>query len=922
MEQTAAAPRRNARRRRGNPVLRFLWGFIKFVFLAAVTILAVGALTTGLFYRTFNHYVDTVLEPEMDVDIKSMTLKQSSTVYYQDKESGAWMELTKLHGSENRTIVSYDQIPDHVVKALIAVEDKRFYEHQGVDWLGTAGQIRNMLTGKDVRGASTITQQVIKNVTGNNQVTIRRKILEIFQALRAHENYSNEEILETYLNLVFYGDGAYGLEAAAETYFGKTVEQLDVAEGACIIGITQYPYMYDPSRGEKYRAANKERQEWVLKKMWEQDYLTEAEYNAAKDEKLVFVWDDDYTGEGVESETEVSGELDSFFVEQVYRDVVAALVEQGYDERVASQMVYNGGYQIYCTVDLDIQSYVEQVYANRANFNYTSSSGQQLQSGMTVIDNATGNIVAIGGRVGERKGALEWSYATSTSQCGSAIKPLSVYAPAIDAGVLSAASVLDDYPVMELSGSAWPVNAYSGYRGLISIQDAVRISSNTCAVRALQMLTPAASYSFMVDKLGFSSQHIITQDIAAAGALALGGLTKGVSTMEMAAAYETFANNGVYVRPRTFIEVKDSKGNVVIDNTQDTWVAMKETTVYTINELLKNVMKSGGTGTSAAFSGMTQAGKTGTTNSKRDRYFVGYTPYYTAAVWCGFDTPERINTNDNPSALVWKIVMQHIHEGLSDRDFPTTSNGMKRVTVCSKTGLLAGGGCGETRSVLVPEGGGPALTCDAHVAVPYCTVSNMPAGQYCPEETKETHYAVDLSRPNTAKGFGYQRELLYRGMSDDQYANYKIQVEAGLRSSMPSGAPITARDSASVLTDIKTIGTCTWHLTEQPTPPAEDDPEPPEEPEQPENPTGSEQGAGIVIDEPTPEPTPQQPDEPEPPEEPTDFEPGAGIVIDEPTPEPTPEAPPDDGYWHDPEENQHKTEIDEQQYRDELLGLD
>jgi len=872
------------------------------------TILVIGVLTAGFFYRTFDRYVNTVLEPEMDVDIKALTLKQSSTVYYQDKASGEWVEMTKLHGSENRTIVTYDQIPDHVVKALIAVEDKRFYEHNGVDWYGTVGQIRNMLTGRDVRGASTITQQVIKNVTGNNQVTIRRKILEIFQALRAHENYSNEEILETYFNLVYYGDGAYGLEAAAETYFGKTVEELDVAEGACIIGITQYPYMYDPSRGEKYRQANKERQEWVLKKMWEQQYLTDQEYENAKAEKLVFVWDDNYTGEGVaETETETTSELDSFFVEQVYRDVVAALVEQGYDERVASQMVYNGGYQIYCTVDPEIQNYVEQVYADRGNFNYTSSSGQQLQSGMTIIDNATGNIVAIGGRVGERKGALEWSYAISTSQCGSAIKPLSVYAPAIDAGVLSAASVLDDYPVMELSGSAWPVNAYSGYRGLISIQDALRISSNTCAVRALQMLTPGASYSFMVDKLGFSSKHIVTQDISAAGALALGGLTKGVSTMEMAAAYETFANNGVYVEPRTFIEVKDSKGNVVIDNTQKTWVAMKETTVYTINELLKNVMRSGGTGTSAAFSGMTQAGKTGTTNSKRDRYFVGYTPYYTAAVWCGFDTPERINTNDNPSALVWKIVMQHIHEGLADTDFPTTSNGMTRVTVCSKTGLLAGGGCGETRSVLVPEGNVPALVCDAHVTVQYCTVSSMPAGQFCPEETQETHYAVDLTSPNTEKGFGYTRKLLYHAMSDYQYQNYAAQVEAGLRDKMPDGAPIMARDSDVVLVDIESIGTCTWHLTDHSVPPEETDPAEPVDPSEDPTVDPSENPTDDPQTDPATDPDAggEQPDDPE----------QGGET-------PTPEIP-DDGFWHDPDS--YKTppeEIDEQQYRDELLNLD
>lgn len=821
MEETTAAPRR--RRRRRISVGRIIWGFIKGVFLTLFTILVIGVLSAGLFFNTFMRYVDTVLEPEMDVDIKAMTLKQSSSVYYQDKATGQWVELTKLHGAENRTIVTYDQIPDHVVKALIAVEDKRFYEHEGVDWYATAGQIRNMVTGRDVRGASTITQQVIKNVTGNNEVTIRRKILEIFRALRAHKNYSNEEILETYFNLVYYGDGAYGIEAAAESYFGKTASELDVAEGACIIGITQYPYMYDPSRGEKYREANKERQEWVLKKMWEQEYLTEAEYKDAKAEKLVFVWDEDYAGRSENLEAEealsASGELDSFFVEQVYRDVVSALVEQGYEQRVASQMVYNGGFRIYSTVDMDIQSYVERVYADRSNFKYTSKSGQQLQSGMTIIDNATGNIVAIGGRVGERNGKLEWSYATGNTQCGSAIKPLSVYAPALDAGVLTAASVIDDYPVMELGGEAWPVNAYSGYRGLITIQDALRISSNTCAVRTLEKLTPAVSYAFMVEKLGFTT--IDSVDLASAGALALGGLHKGVSTVDMAAAYECFATNGVYTEPRTFTQVLDSEGNIVIDNTQDTWVAMKETTVYTINELLRNVMRSGGTGVSAAFDGMTQAGKTGTTNSKKDRYFCGYTPYYTAAVWCGYDTPERIDTTDNPSALVWKKVMSHIHEGLENRDFPTNSDGMTRVTVCNKTGLRAGGGCGSTRTVLVPEGRAPALTCDAHVAMEFCTESGLPVYEHCPAETRETRYVIDLSQPGTAAGFGYTRKLLYRGLSNELYATYAAQVEAGVRDDMPSSAPIRANDSDSVLTDVQTLGVCTVHLTP---PEATDDP--------------------------------------------------------------------------------------------------
>jgi len=863
---------------------RVIAGIFGRLILILFTLAVIGTFTTALFYRTFMKYVDTVLAPEINVDIKALTLKQSSAVYYMDRSTGRWVELTKLHGSENRTLVDYSQIPDHVVKALIAVEDKRFYEHNGVDWYGTLGQISNMLTGKDVRGASTITQQVIKNVTGNNEVTIRRKILEIFQALRAHENYSEEEILETYFNLVYYGNGAYGIEAAAETYFGKTVEELDVAEGACIIGITQYPYMYDPSRGETYRKANKTRQEWVLKKMFEQEYLTEREYMNAKAEKLVFVWDSDYVSTEEETETDplINEELDSFFVEQVYRDVVAALGKKGYDERVASQMIYNGGYHIYCTMDPEIQEYVEQIYADRSNFDYTSESGQQLQSGMTVIDNSTGNIVAIGGRVGERKGALEWSYATSLSQCGSAIKPLSVYAPALDSGILTAASVIDDYPVLELNGSPWPVNAYSGYRGLLTIQDALRISSNTCAVRVFQRLTPAASYAFMTEKLGFTT--LVSEDISAAGALTLGGLHRGVSTVEMAAAYAVFANNGIYTAPRTFTEVRDSSGNTVIDNTQDSWVAMKETTVYTMNELLKNVMKSSGTGASAAFEGMTQAGKTGTTNSRRDRYFAGYTPYYTAAVWCGYDKPERIHTSDNPSALVWKKVMSHIHEGLEDQEFSSTSDGMVAVTVCNKTGLLAGYGCGSTRRVLVPQGSAPAYTCDAHVGVSICTETGLLAGEFCPEEATESRSVIDFSAPRTSAGFGYTRKLLYKPMSDTQYATYAAQVEAGLRSSMPGAAPVTASDSGSVLVDLKAMGTCATHLT-----PPEETPEDPTEPTDPNEPVDPLDPANPEEPGETPTPGETEPGEPEPgTTEPGTTEPG---------------------------------ELTEEQYRDELLQL-
>ncbi len=810
--RTAPAKRKKSRITFGGILL----GILKVIF----TLLVIGLLTAGLFYRTFMRYVDTVLEPEMDVDASAYVLKQSSVIYYEDKENQRWAELQKIHGSENRTLVDYEDIPDHVVKALISIEDQRFYEHKGVDWKSTAASVRDTLLGRNARGASTITQQLIKNLTGEKQVTIRRKILEIFRALRFHEKYSEKEILEMYFNLVYFGHNAYGISAAAETYFGKEVGDLTIAEGAAIVGITQNPWQYDPLRSDWSREQNRNRQLNVLYKMNELGWISDKQYADAKKEKMVFVGDADYVETKADEESAAGSELDSFFVEQVFRDVVAALQEKGYSRTAAQDLLYTGGYQIYCTLDPRLQEIVERVYADRSNFDYTSEKGEKLQSGMTIIDNRTHNIVAIAGRVGERQGAFEWSYAASTSPCGSAIKPLSVYSPALEAGVVTAASVIDDYPVHKLNDSAWPVNAYSGYRGLLTIQDALRISSNTTAVRVFEQLTPAASYTFMTEKLGFTS--LVSDDISAAGALALGGLTNGVSTIEMAAAYSTFANNGVYTRPRTFVEVRDSYGNVVIDNKQDSWVAMKESTVYTMTELLRNVMKSGGTGAAAAFPGMTMAGKTGTTNSRRDRYFVGYTPYYTAACWCGYPTPARINTNDNPAAIAWNKVMSQVHEGLEDVDFTTSAEGMVRVTVCNKTGLLAGSGCGATRTVYVPQGLAPAMTCDAHVPVDFCTEGGAPATEFCPEELRDTHWAIDLSAPNTAAGFGYTREHIWRSLSSEQYERFSAMMEAGVIDLMPDGTPIYASDSEYLLSDIETMGTCVLHLT----PPEEVPPDP------------------------------------------------------------------------------------------------
>lgn len=794
------------------------------------TILAIGLTTCLMFFAIFMIYVHTSLD--LDVDISAYTLKQSSTVYYQDKTSGEWVELTKLHGVENRTLVSIDEIPQHVRDALISIEDERFESHHGVDWKSTAKAILGKLTGSSTRGGSTISQQVIKNTTGDNEVTIKRKVREIFRALRLEKNYSKDEILETYLNLVYFGNGCNGIEAAAESYFGKTVGELSIAEAASIVGITQFPYKYDPSRGDWYREQNKERQLTVLYKMHELGKISDEEYEQAKVEPLVFSWDPGFVpSAGVASrvDTASSTEYDSYFVERMFNDIVADMHEQlGFDELVAKDLLYTGGYSIYCTVDPKVQSIVESVYADRNNLNYTSSKGQQLQSGATIIDNSTGNIVAVAGRVGEREGRFLLDYSTVVRQCGSAIKPLSVYAPALDAGVITPASVIDDYPVEMLNGSAWPVNAYSGYRSIMTLQDAIRNSSNPTAVRTAIKLTLPASYAFMTENLGFTT--LTNDDLTAAGALALGGLSKGVTTREMAAAYASFANGGVYTTPRTYTEVLDHNGNVILENKTEYHVAMKESTAYAMNELLKNVVRNG-TGTGANFSGMTIAGKTGSTNSNNDRYFVGYTPYYTAAVWVGYDTPTRIVASGNPAATLWKTFMSKVHANLPNKDFDVSSDGMVSVTVCTQTGLLASAGC-PSQTVKVASGSAPTLSCDGHIAVTVCADSGMLASDYCPNVT--TSYVLDLSQPNVSAGWGYKRDLLTTPLSASLQATYQAQLEEGLITAIPAGTPVhTNSGTVQLYSDLMYSGMCTTHTTP---------PEPTPDPDAPDDGSGDAAG--------------------------------------------------------------------------------
>ena len=497
----------------------------------------------------------------------------------------------------------------------------------------------------------------------------------------------------------------------------------------------------------------------------------------------------------------------NWYDEQLITDVMNDLMEQyGYSSLVASDMVYSGGLRIYACVDQNVQSIVESVYSDRSNLDLTSDSGQEIQSAIVIVD-PEGNIVGLAGALGDKTTNRGWNYAShSRRQPGSSIKPLSVYAPALEAGLITPASVFDDYPVQVLGGSAWPLNNPQTYRGLVTVADALRVSSNPAAVRVLQMLGFENSFNFMQDNFhidleeGLEVNGEIKNDLGSSQ-LALGGLTNGVRVIDMAAAYSVFPRDGLYIESRTYTQVtriaEDGTEEVILDNTnREPEAVLSSETTYYINDMLKDVVTggNGATGTAAQISGMTVAGKTGSTNSNTDRWFVGYTPYYTAAVWVGYSMPERIYASGNPAVTMWEKVMSQVHEGLENKDF-TQPDGLVTVQICRDSGLRASEAClndprgSRVQSMTLFADDVPAETCAMHVSVEVCTASPVLdssgtaieglyhlAGEFCPREADESLGITE----GTVQAIGildYTRELV-GGVSSPDGNYFKSFLDA------------------------------------------------------------------------------------------------------------------------------------------------
>ena len=696
-------------------------------FKVITTIVLVLLLSVAMFVCITSIYIKNVIMPNADLQVADYNLNLTTKLYCMDPETENYKEMQNLYSEENRVWVTLDEIPEDLVNAAVAIEDKRFYKHQGVDWLRTVKGISLMFTGQDIQGGSTLTQQLIKNVTGKDEVTVKRKITEIFTALQFEKTHTKEEILEWYLNYIFLGEHCNGVYTAANTYFGKHVSQLDLAECAALIGITNNPYKYDPfsqlsvtdkETGEVKTARdfNKQRQEVILNEMYKAGYITREERDAAAAEELHFI------PKGENDAIKTTTAIYSWYTDAVISDVIEDLMAQyNYSEETAKMMVFSGGLQIYTCLDVNIQAMVDAVYGDRSNLNYTSRSGQQLQSAITIVDNETGNVVAMAGGVGEKSTSRTWNRATqSLRPPGSSIKPLSVYSAGIELGVISPLTVFEDSPFQKIDGKDWPVNSTGVYQGKVSVLKAITESINTVAVKIIDKVGLETSYQFLQDK--FHIKLVESRNIGdtnftdiAYGPLALGGLTNGLSTYQMASAYSVFARGGNYIKPRTYKLVLDNDGNTVLENNNEPENVLSQRTCYYMTQMMESVVLNG-TGKNANFSGQDIAGKTGTTTSRKDLWFVGFTPYYTAAVWTGYDQQEQLaNGLNNPSTGMWNKVMSRVHAGLPYKEFPKPDDVVKTVSICNTSGLLASSSCGgHVSSFQLFPGDIPNSYCNYH----------------------------------------------------------------------------------------------------------------------------------------------------------------------------------------------------------------
>ncbi|MDF2891489.1 MAG: penicillin-binding protein family [Clostridia bacterium] len=664
----------------------------------------------------------------------------NQTTYIVDEKD---IVIDKLHANENRTIVTLDKIPQQLQDAFIAIEDKRFEKHFGIDIYRIFGAIKaDIKEGRAAQGGSTITQQLIKKVYLTDEKVFKRKVIEMYYAIQLERRFTKDQILEAYLNTIPLGHNVAGVKEAALYYFNKDLDQLTLAENAMLAGITNNPSLYSPYR--KFENATK-RKELILNEMLKQGKISQDEFDQAKEEEIKL-------SKG-ESEVETS-----YFADMVISDVLDVFEEElGYSQEEAQLKLFNGGLKIVATIDTDIQNGVEASFKNDKVFPKSKADANgnlQPEAAAIVIDHTTGQVKAVmGGRSEKVRRGLNRA-TQSLRQPGSTIKPLAVYAPALDNGY-TVASVIDDSYVAY--GNYSPDNYSGKFSGLVTVREAIKDSLNVVAVKIVQDVGSARSLDYL-KKFGITTMVEKNDENGRSdnglAQLALGGVTKGIKPIEMAAAYSVFPNKGVYNKPITFTKIYDKDGNLIFENKAKKDRVISEQVAYLMVDIMQGVVQ-GGTGGRAALPNMPVGGKTGTTTKNLDAWFVGYTPYYTTAVWMGHDEPKNLGfTGGNYPAMLWKDIMTSVHKDLKTRKFEMPS-GLVSVEICTESGKRPSELCaldqrGSTiKSEVFIKGTEPAVEdiCDIHVVRDIDISTNKLATPYCPTSLVQSKVFIQRLEP-------------------------------------------------------------------------------------------------------------------------------------------------------------------------------
>lgn len=787
-EETQRLHRKTNRKKKSSWLKTTFWSL--FIIMILVTFLAAGTVL-GVVAGIVKE-----IEPIDASNIYSF-LDESSFILDQD---GNVVEKVQTEGY--RSLVDYRNIPDDIINAFVAIEDERFWDHNGIDYKRILGAFYTNFRTGSMQGASTINQQLAKIIYLSPEQTYTRKIKDAYYGMQLDKQLSKEQILEAYLNTINLGSvafsGAYsvqanGIQAAADLYFSKSLAELTHAEAAMLAGIPRNPPRYSPisalrkenvredhivysdSDSEYTIVFNPEtlpRMRLVLNSMHRLGYLTDKEYETALDQDIAA---------SINPNRLTNEEISSYFGDLIQRDVINELVKIGFTRDEARQLVQSGGLTIHSTIDMKLQRILEEEFNKPENFPGTFLDGEgnyilddegnvQPQSAMVIIDDATGQIKAlIGGRMSS--GEKIFNRALASRQPGSAMKPIAAYTAALDLGI-TAGTVIDDVPTylnIHSPNTPWPRNHYTsiGYYGLMTMREAIRVSSNVGAVRFAEMLgqydsrTPAKTMFDYMERMGITSL-VSSNDPVIRGnqsfndenySMVLGGLTHGISTLEMTNAFAVYANKGIHTEPVTFTKVYDRRGNLIVEKKPERTRVVSEQVAFIMTDLLRDAVSTG-TGARARLdqgnSVIPVAGKTGTTSDQKDAWFVGYTPYYTGGVWIGHDLPEKLSEGSRMAAELWKTVMMRVHEGLDPGNFQQPE-GIVRVNICTKSGLLATEFCsldprGSTvRSELFIQGTQPTEYCEVHVQADI----HVPSGKLANDETPlwEVETRIMTQRP-------------------------------------------------------------------------------------------------------------------------------------------------------------------------------